>query len=66
MSKIDKIFSKKVIELVQTIPNDMELGEKVRRLYFESEKTNANEIKKGNDPCVCGRQATGENCKSIV
>jgi hypothetical protein len=66
MSKIDKVFSKKVIELVQTIPNDMALGEKIRRLYFESENINTNETKKGNDPCVCGRQATGENCKSIV
>ena len=66
MSKIDKVFSKKVIELVQTIPNDIALGEKIRRLYFGSKNINANETKKGNDSCVCGRQTTGENCKSIV
>ena len=66
MSKIDKVFSQKVIELVQTIPNDMALGEKIRRLYFESENINTNETKKGNGSCVCGRQTDGENCKSIV
>lgn len=62
MSKIDEVFSKKVIELIQTIPNDMELGEKVRRLYFGSENTNANETEKRNGSCVCGRQTSGENC----
>jgi hypothetical protein len=36
MSKIEEIFSKKVTELVKTTPNNMELGEKVRRLYFGS------------------------------
>jgi hypothetical protein len=62
MSKIDEVFSKKVIELIQTIPNDMELGEKVRRLYFGSENTNTNETEKRNGSCVCGRQTSGKDC----
>ena len=62
MSKIDENFSKKVIELIETIPNDMELGEKVRRLYFGSENITVNETEKRNDSCVCGRQKTGEDC----
>lgn len=62
MSKIDENFSKKVIELIETIPNDMELGEKVRRLYFGSKNINANETEKRDDSCVCGRQKTRENC----
>lgn len=36
MSKIKETFGEKVIELAQTTPNNMELGEKVRRLYFKS------------------------------
>lgn len=62
MSKIDEIFAKKVTELIETIPNDMELGEKVRRLYLGSENITENEITKRNDSCVCGRQTSGENC----
>jgi len=62
MSNIDENFGKKVIELIETIPNDMELGEKVRRLYIGSQNINANETEKRNDSCVCGRQTTGENC----
>jgi hypothetical protein len=66
MSNIDEIFYKEVTELIKTIPNDMELGEKIRRLYLGSENINEDEIKKRNDSCVCGRQTNGENCKSIV
>ncbi len=36
MSKIKETFGEKVIELAQTTPNNMELGEKVRRLYLGS------------------------------
>jgi hypothetical protein len=62
MSNIDEIFYKEVTELIKTIPNDMELGEKIRRLYLGSENINEDEIKKRNDSCVCGRQTSGEDC----
>ena len=62
MSNIDEIFYKEVTELIKTIPNDMELGEKVRRLYFGSENTNTNETEKRNGSCVCGRQTSGKDC----
>lgn len=50
MNKLDEIFAKQIIELIETIPNDMELGEKVRRLYHKSENYTNHETKKGNDP----------------
>lgn len=39
MSKIKETFGEKVIELAQTTPNNMEFGEKVRRLYLGSSST---------------------------
>ena len=62
MSKIDEIFTKKVTELIKTTPNDMVLGDKIRRLYLGSENINEDEIEKRNDSCVCGRQTSGEDC----
>ena len=51
-----------IIKISHETPNDMELGDKIRRLYLGSENINEDEIEKRNDSCVCGRQTSGEDC----
>lgn len=62
MSNLEEIFGQRAIEIIKKTPNDMELGEKVRRLYLSTLNNEQHETKKGNDSCVCGRQASGEDC----
>jgi hypothetical protein len=61
MDLIDEIFVKKVTELVKTISNDMELGERIRRLYLGSENINEDEIKKRNDSSLRGGQESRDD-----
>lgn len=56
MSKLDEIFGKQAIELIKKTPNDMELGEKVRRLYFAELNNTQNETEKRNDSGLRGGQ----------
>jgi hypothetical protein len=61
MDLIDEIFLKSVIDLIKTQPNDMILGEKVRRVYYGLENTKNNEIEKGNDSSLRGGQESRDD-----
>jgi hypothetical protein len=63
MINVYETFGQQVIELIEQTPNNMELGDKVRLLYFELNiNKNKYENNKRNDSGLLGRQETGDGC----
>ena len=49
---------KKVVDLVNEFPNDMALGEAVRKLIIIDPNLSKNETTQGKCNCVCGKEQT--------
>lgn len=41
-NQIDSILLDKIIKIIETTPNDMELGAKIRKIYWEIKKNQEN------------------------